>query len=154
MILVLWVTTWAWGARVLRSQTLSLRRREFVTAARSVGERPLRIVFLEILPNEIAIVASSFVSTMIYALLADLTLEFLGLGNTSELSWGMVLYWAYVRQAFIAGAWWWFIPPGLGMAILGAGLVLINYGIDELANPRLRTSSKSFKRARARKAVA
>ena len=145
MILILAPTTWAWGARVLRSQTLMMRNREFVTAAQSVGETPLHIVFFEILPNEIGIVAASFVGTAIYCLLTEVTLDFLGLGDFSTTSWGIILYWAQANQALLTNTWWWFVPAGLCVALVGAGLTLINYGIDELANPKLRNESKTLK---------
>jgi len=147
LIIVLFLTTWAWGARVLRAQTLSMRRREFVGAAQAVGETPLRVIFAEILPNEIALVAASFVSTVIYTLLAEIALQFLGLGDVSTNSWGAMLFWAQTNQALLAGAWWWFVPPGLCVALLCAGLTFINFGIDELANPRLRNESGNKKRA-------
>lgn len=148
IILILAPTTWAWGARVLRSQTLMMRNREFVTAAQSVGETPLRIIFSEILPNEIGIVAASFVGTAIYCLLTEVTLDFLGLGDFSSTSWGIILYWAQANQALLTNTWWWFVPAGLCVALVGAGLTLINYGIDELANPKLRNESKDMKRAK------
>ena len=138
IIIVLLITTWAWGARVLRAQTLTMRQRDFVEAARAVGETPFRIIFTEVLPNEIAIVASSFVGTFIFTILADVALEFLGLGDVSVTSWGTILYWAQNDQALLTGGWWLFIPPGLCIALLGAGLAFLNYGIDDLANPRLR----------------
>jgi peptide/nickel transport system permease protein len=146
MILILAPTTWAWGARVLRAQTLMMRNREFVSAARTVGESPLRIIFFEILPNEIGIVAASFVGTAIYCLLTEVTLDFLGLGDFKSFSWGMILYWAQSNQAMFTSTWWWFVPPGLCVALFGAGLTLINYGIDEIANPKLRNESKNIKR--------
>jgi peptide/nickel transport system permease protein len=137
--LVITVTSWSWGARVLRAQTLSMRSREFVTAARACGESIWRIIFWEILPNEIGIVAANFVSTTLYVILAEVSLEFLGLGDANAISWGTMFYWAQKANALILGLWWWFIPPGLCIAVLGAGLALINFGIDEIANPRLRT---------------
>jgi len=142
IIIVLLITSWAWGARVLRSQTLTMRSRDFVQAARAVGETPAHIIFAEILPNEIALVSASFVSTFIYTILADITLEFLGLGDVSVTSWGNILYWAQNDQALLTGGWWLFIPPGLCIALLGAGLAFLNYGIDDLANPRLRKERK------------
>ncbi len=134
--LVIVGTNWAWQARVLRAQTLSVRSREFVTAARASGESAWRIVFYEIFPNEIALVVAGFVSTTIYVVLAWAGLEFLGLGDGTIPSWGGMLYWA--QQAGGLGLWWWFIPPGACIAVLGAGLSLINFGIDEVADPRLR----------------
>jgi peptide/nickel transport system permease protein len=137
--LVLLFTSWAYGARVLRAQTLSLREREFVTAARASGETTLRIIFAEILPNEITLVASTFIGTFVYAIGAEVALEFLGLGDISKASWGVILFWAQSDGALIIGKWWQFVPAGLCVAILCAGLAFINFGIDELANPRLRT---------------
>lgn len=133
-------THWCFNARVLRAQTLSMRSREFVTAARAVGESFWRIIFVEILPNEVGIVAASFVSTTIFAILAWAALEFLGLGDPNSVSWGSMLYWASQSGAIFGGEWWWFLPPGLCIALVGVGLTLINIGIDEVIDPRLRTS--------------
>lgn len=131
------VTGWSWSARILRAQTLSLRNREFVEAARACGETNWRIIFYEILPNEIAIIAAQFLGTVIYAILAETGLEFLGLVDLNTVSWGTMLYWAQNNDALMLGAWWWFLAPGLCIAILGAGLAFINFGIDEMADPRL-----------------
>jgi peptide/nickel transport system permease protein len=136
--LVIVFTNWAWQARVLRSQTLSMRSREFVTASRISGENSWRIIFFEIFPNEIGLVVAGFVSTTIYVVLTWAALEFLGLGDGSIASWGSMLYWAQQAGALGGGLWWWFVPPGACIAILGAGLSLINFGIDEIADPRLR----------------
>ncbi len=141
--IVLVITGWAWGARVLRAQTLTMRQRDFVVAARASGEGPLRIIFAEILPNEIAIVCSSFIFTVLYAILAEIGLEFLGLSDVYATSWGNILYWATNGNALLQEAWWWFAPAGLCIAVLGAGLAFINFGIDEFTNPRLRDASRS-----------
>jgi peptide/nickel transport system permease protein len=140
---VLTVTGWSWGARVMRSQTLLMRNIDNVDAARSSGETSFRIIFYEIFPNEIAIVASQFLGTIIYAILAETGLEFLGLGNINSISWGTMLYLANNGDALALGSWWWFLVPGLCIAILGAGLALINFGIDEIANPKLRAEPRS-----------
>ena len=147
-------TGWAWGARVLRAQTLSMRRREFVESARASGETTRRIIFAEILPNEVAIVAAGLVGTVIYAILAQVGLEFLGLGDVTIISWGTMFYWAQNNEALLLGAWWWFLAPGCCVALLGAGLAFINFGIDELANPRLRKERRAKKPARTKKVVA
>jgi peptide/nickel transport system permease protein len=136
---ILLFTSWSYGARVLRAQTLSLKEREFVTAARATGETALRVIFVEILPNEIALVASTFIGTFVYAVGAQVGLDFLGLGDVSHASWGEILFWAQNNGALIVGKWWQFVPAGLCVAILCAGLTFINFGIDELANPRLRS---------------
>jgi peptide/nickel transport system permease protein len=132
------LTNWPWSARVLRSQTLSLRSREFITAARASGESTWRIIFFDILPNQTSIVAAAFITTTIQVLLAVAGLEFLGFGDTSVVSWGTMLYEAYNGSALFQGAWWWFAPPGICIALLGSGLALLNFGVDELADPRLR----------------
>lgn len=136
---VLTITGWSWGARVLRAQTLSMRNREFVTAAKATGEPAWRIIFFEILPNEIGVVVAQLLGTIIYVILAEAGLEYLGLGDLGSVSWGTMLYWAGNNDALALGYWWWFVPPGLCIAVLGAGLAFINFGIDEIANPRLRT---------------
>ena len=140
--IVIGFTGWAWGARVLRAQTMSLRKREFVEAARASGESTLRIIFAEILTNELAIVASSLIFTIIYAIFSEVGLEFLGLSDVTVTSWGNMLFWATNNQALLLGAWWWIVPPGLCIALLGAGLAFTNFGIDELTNPRLRDASR------------
>ena len=137
--LVVALTNWPWGARVLRAQTLSMRNREFISAARAGGERSWRIIAFEVLPNELSIVAASFVTTTIQVLLAVAGLQFLGFGNSTEVSWGTMLYAARNSSALLQGDWWWFAPPGICIALLGMGLALVNFGIDELSDPRLRS---------------
>ncbi|MFL5660793.1 MAG: ABC transporter permease [Ktedonobacteraceae bacterium] len=144
--LVIALTSWAYQARVLRSQTLSMRHRDFVESASSIGEATWRIIFFEILPNEIAIVAAGFVSTAIYVILAAAGLEFLGLGDVTVIDWGTMFYWAQNNDALLLGAWWWYVAPGMCIALLGAGLALINFGIDEVANPRLRAETRLLRR--------
>jgi peptide/nickel transport system permease protein len=139
IILVITVTGWAWGARVLRAQTLSLRRRDFVEAARATGQGPIKIMLYDILPNEMAIITVTFLGSVIGAILTEASIAFLGLSNVTQWSWGTMLYWAQVSGAELSRAWWWFVPPGLCIALVGTGLAFINFGIDDLINPRLRT---------------
>lgn len=145
--LVIGCTSWAYGARVLRAQTLSLRRRDYVEAARATGENTPRIVLFEILPNLTAIIASSFVGTVIFAVLSEITLAFIGISSVSTWNWGTILFWAQGQQALAQGAWWWFVPAGLAIAFLGTALSLINFGIDEFVSPRLRTAGAGARRA-------
>ncbi|MGM1018206.1 MAG: ABC transporter permease [Actinomycetota bacterium] len=144
---VLAITGWAWGARVLRAQTMSLRNRDFIQAARANGEPLRRIIFVEMLPNLMAIIASSFVGTVTAAVLGLTTLAFIGVIPISNLNWGTILFWAQQNGAF-PHYWWWYVPAGLCIAILGVALSLINFGIDEYVNPRLRSAGE---RARAMK---
>lgn len=142
VVLTIGLTSWAWNARLLRAQTLSLRRRDFIEAARATGEKTWRIVTFEILPNLTAIIASGFVGTVVFTVLTEITLAFVGI-SVSEWNWGTVLYWAQSQDALAQNAWWWFVPAGLAIALLGTGLALLNFGIDEFVNPRLRSSGPS-----------
>jgi peptide/nickel transport system permease protein len=94
----------------------------------------------------IALVASNFLGTFVYTVGAEVALEFLGLGDTSKASWGVILYWAQTNSALLTGQWWLFVPAGLCVAVLCAGLAFINFGIDEVANPRLRSERPPRKR--------
>ena len=147
VVLVIGLTSWAWNARLLRAQTLSLRRRDYVEAARATGESTWRIVGYEILPNLTAIIASGFVGTVVFTVLLEITLAFVGI-NVSEWNWGTVLYWAQSQDALAQNAWWWFVPAGLAIALLGTGLALLNFGIDEFVNPRLRSGGQARLRTR------
>jgi hypothetical protein len=126
---------------VIRAQTLSLRNRDFVSAAKETGDSSLRLIFFEILPNEVSLIAASFVGTVLYAIGTSVALAFLGLADENSWTLGTMLYWAQSQSALQINAWWWFVPPGLCVAILAAGLVLLNFGIDELGNPRLRDAA-------------
>jgi peptide/nickel transport system permease protein len=146
--LIIAITGWAWGARVLRVQTLSLRNRDYVESARLIGERGWRIIGFEILPNLIPIIASSFLFTVLYGVGTYTALAFLALVNPNHWSWGGMLFYAQVSNAEVSGYWWWFIPPGLAVALMGTSLALLNFGIDEFINPRLRAAGLSRRRAK------
>ncbi|MGP9537279.1 ABC transporter permease [Brachybacterium sp. AOP43-C2-M15] len=145
---ILAITSWAAAARVLRSQTLSIRQRDYVQAAKIAGERAPRIIAVEILPNLLPVMSSGFVFALITAILGEAGLSFIGLGVVGTQTWGSMLYYAQNAQALTLGAWWWFVPPGLMIAVLGCGLSLINFSIDSIINPRLRTAPKAARRVR------
>ncbi|HEY0415082.1 MAG TPA: ABC transporter permease [Gaiellaceae bacterium] len=145
MVLFLALTLWAFEARILRSQALSLKNRDFVLAAKVAGESTWRIVFGEIMPNMISRIAAGFVLVFYISLLVDAGLEFLGLGDATHVSWGMVLYWAQTNSAVLQGEWWPFLFPGLALVLTVLGLTLVLAGIDELSNPRLRDEVRAHR---------
>lgn len=137
--IILGLTSWAWGVRVTRSETLSIRQRDYVKSAEMLGEPSWRIMAFEIFPNLISIVGINFIGSVIFAVISEATLEFLGLGDPNTVSWGIMLYNAQNASALSVGAWWDLLSPCAALALLGLGLALINFAIDEVANPRLRT---------------
>ncbi len=138
IILVLSLTGWAWGARIVRAQVLSISEREYVKVAEVMGESSVVIVFREILPNIISLVMAIFFTSTIAAIIGEATLEFIGLGNISVVTWGTMLFWAKNNSALLFEAWWWFLPPGLFIGLLGASFALMNFAIDEISNPKTR----------------
>jgi peptide/nickel transport system permease protein len=138
LVIVLCITSWAFQARQLRSQGLSVRSRDFLVAARVRGERPLYIILVEIVPTMTSLLAASFLALAVYVVGFAASLQFLGLGNSSELMWGTMLYNAQQAAALEAGNPWWALAPGAAVAVLGAGFALVNYAFDELGNPALR----------------
>ncbi len=138
LTIVLCITSWAFQARQLRSQGLSMRNRDFLIAARARGERAIYIILVEIVPTMTSLLAASFLSLAVYVVGFAASLQFLGLGNSSELMWGTMLYNAQQAAALEAGNVWWALAPGAAVALLGAGFALLNYAFDEIGNPALR----------------
>jgi ABC-type dipeptide/oligopeptide/nickel transport system permease subunit len=138
MILVIACTLWAFEARILRAQALTLKNRDFVLAAKVAGESTRRIVFGELMPNMISRIAAAFVLVFYIAILVSAGLEFLGFGDLQKPSWGVALYWATVNSSVLQGEWWAFVFPGLAIGLTVLGLTLVLAGIDEVSNPRLR----------------
>ncbi|WP_051703927.1 ABC transporter permease [Glycomyces sp. NRRL B-16210] len=145
---VLAITSWAGAARVLRAQTLSVRNRDFVAASQVSGERSWRVIVVEILPNLLPLLAAQFVFAVIAAILGEAGLAFIGLGASNSSTLGTMLFYAQNGFALALGAWWWFVPPGLIIALFGMGLSLVNFSIDELINPKLKNLRQHRKRAR------
>jgi peptide/nickel transport system permease protein len=146
--LIISMTGWAWGARVLRAQTMSLRNRDFVESSRIIGEKRIRIMFSEVAPNLLPILASSLLFTILYSIGAYVTLAYIGLTSSSVWNWGTMLFWAQSNNAPLSGEWYWFVPPGICIALVGTSLALLNFGIDEFINPRLRAGGLSSRQRR------
>src|SRR5436309_11509593 len=138
LVVVLGALGWSYGARQLRSQTLSLRTRDFLEAARVRGERKLYIIVFEILPTMTSLIVASFLGAALYAVLFAAGLQFIGLGDPNSQSWGTMLYWAENNEALGAGMVYWAIMPGVCVALLGAAFALLNYAFDEISNPALK----------------
>jgi peptide/nickel transport system permease protein len=138
MILVITVTSWSYTARQLRAQALTLRRRDFLEAARVRGERRLYIIVVEAIPTMISLIVASFLVNALYAVLFASSLQFIGLGDPNTVSWGTMLYWAQNNAALQTGQPMWALAPGACIAALGAAFALLNYAFDEIGNPALR----------------
>jgi peptide/nickel transport system permease protein len=130
--------SWPWVARAVRAQTLSLRAREFVDLARLSGAPVRRIIFREIAPNMASYLFMVFILLFGGSVLFAATLDFIGLGPTDGMSLGLMLNHAKQWSAMNLGMWWWFIPPGLGITAVVGALYIMNVGLDEVFNPKLR----------------
>jgi len=137
LIGVLVITGYSYGARQLRAQTLSVRSRDYLEAARVRGERNFYVIMVEIIPSMTSLIVATFLGTAVYNVLAAAGLQFLGFGDPSSVSWGTMLYWAENNEALQTGQYLWAIVPGALIALLGAAFVLINYAFDEISNPAL-----------------
>lgn len=136
---------WPGGARYLRSQTLSLRNRDFAVAMRVLGETRVRLIFSEILPHLTGIISALFLRAMVAGIMAEAGLAFLGI-SADTISWGTMIEDSRDQSAIRLGYWWWYLPPGLCLAFIGTATALINFGIDELSNPRLQVKERKLVR--------
>jgi peptide/nickel transport system permease protein len=132
------VFSWPWAARAIRSQTFSLRSRDFVDLARLSGMKPLKIIFTEIAPNMMSYLLLTFILQFGGAILTAATLDFIGLGPTKGMSLGLMMNNANTYSAVMLHMWWWFVPPGLAITVIVGALYVTNVGLDEIFNPRLR----------------
>lgn len=138
VIIVIGVTGWAWGARIKRAQMITLRERDYITAAQFAGDRMPRIVFREIMPNMTSLVVAGYIGAATGAIGAEAGLAFLGVGDPLTISWGTMLQWANNSGALLTGMWAWLVPPGVCIALLITALTFINFGVDAISNPHLR----------------
>ncbi len=139
IVFVIVLISWPPVARMMRAQALSLRERPYVEAARAVGASSTRILLHHILPNVGPLALALAILMVGEAMILEAALSFLGLGDPTKKSWGMMLYWAFQTGAFSYGAWWWIVPPGICIASAVFGFALLGYAVEEYANPRLRS---------------
>jgi peptide/nickel transport system permease protein len=138
VIIVIGITSWAGGARLKRSQIITLKERDYITASLFAGDRMWRIVFREIMPNMSSLVVVGFIGAATGAIGAESGLSFIGVGDPLTISWGTMMLWANNSGALLGGQWWWLFPPGLALAVLMTALAFVNFGVDAISNPHLR----------------
>lgn len=131
-------TSWPWAARAIRAQTFSLRSRDFVDMAKMTGMKSWNIIFSEIAPNMMSYLFMTFILQFGGAILNAATLDFIGLGPTKGISLGLMMNSAVLWSALNLGIWWWFIPPGIAITAIVGALYIMNVGLDEVFNPKLR----------------
>jgi peptide/nickel transport system permease protein len=135
---IIGLTSWPWAARAVRSQTFSLKTREFVEVARLSGRNTRQIIATELAPNMSSYLLMMFILLFGGAILIGASLDFLGLGPSESISLGLMMNNAFLASALLLGSWWWFLPPGLGIVAIVGGLYVMNVGLDEVFNPKLR----------------
>lgn len=143
IVLVMTITSWAFGARQLRAQGMAIRSKDFLEAARVRGERRWYIILVEILPNMLSLVVAAFLGTSVYVVATMAGLQFLGFGTVGDtMTWGTMIYQAQQAMALESGNAWWVIAPILAVALLGTCFALLNYAFDEIASPALRKTGR------------
>lgn len=138
IIFVIGITSWAGTARVVRAQTLSIKERQFVERTVSIGAGSGHIMLHHILPNVFPLVFANTVLVASVAIVSETTLSFLGLGDPSRASWGMMLHYAFECGAASAGAYWYYLPPGICVVAVVLSFTLMGYAFDEILNPKLK----------------
>lgn len=138
LILVIGMLGWTGTARMVRSETLSIKERAFIEATRSIGATDKYIIFIHILPNVFPLVFANMILSIVDAIISEAGLSFLGFGVPNVWSWGRVLHEAQKELAMIKGAWWYWFVPGICIMFLALGFALISFGLNEILNPRLR----------------
>jgi peptide/nickel transport system permease protein len=139
MALIIGMFAWAWPARAVRSQALSLKERPFVNVARLSGMSDIEIVVREILPHTLTWLGANFLNAFIAAILAESALSILGLGPQRDMTLGMMIFWALSFGGILQNLWWWWMTPVITLIVLFLSLYLVHLGLDEVGNPRLRT---------------
>jgi peptide/nickel transport system permease protein len=138
VILIIGLLSWSPTARVVRSMVLSIKEWPYVESARALGASNFRIIFKHILPNVMPVVYANMALATSNAIFSHAALVFLGVGNVNDISWGMILHYAFASGALSTGKWWYFVPPGMFILLLIYAFVLVSYSLEEIFNPRLR----------------
>jgi len=138
IIFVMTITSWTGVARIIRSQVLTLKERAYVDSARAIGAGHGHIIFRHILPNVVPVILATAIMRVVSAILSEAGLSFLGLGDPTAISWGMILHYAQTCGGFSRGAWWWIVPPGLMIGLVAVSFTLIGYSLEEVFSPKLR----------------
>ncbi|PYB68347.1 ABC transporter permease [Thermoplasma sp. Kam2015] len=141
-IIILVITGWAFGARTFRSITLSIAKRDYILSSLLIGESRMSIIFRQIMRAIMPVVVSNFFFTSMYGAMGLTFVEYLGVGNVEQVNWGTMLYWAINNEAYLTGQWWWILPPSIMISMLMFSFILLNFGLDEMANPSLRVYSR------------
>jgi peptide/nickel transport system permease protein len=136
IVVVIGITSWSSTARIIRSQTLSLKERAFVDRARVIGASSGHIMRRHILPNVMNLIIANTVLTFAGAVLTETTLSFVGLGDPFQPSWGQVLEAARGVGALQLGKWWYFVPPGMAVVLVIFAFTLLGNALDDVLNPR------------------
>jgi len=137
IIMVIGFLSWPRTARIVRSQTLSLRQRQFVPRAKSLGASNLRIIRTHIVPHVMPLIVANTILVVAGCILSEATLSFIGLGDPDRISWGTMLHFSFVSGAIGRGAWWYFLPPGFGILFIVLGFTLVGHSFEKITNPRL-----------------
>ncbi|WP_130861483.1 ABC transporter permease [Bacilliculturomica massiliensis] len=137
-IAVIGLTSWPSTARIIRSQVVSIRERQYIERIRALGAKDSRIIMIHILPNVLPLIYANTVLVIAGSILSEATLAFLGLGDPVSVSWGTMLHYAFVTGAAGRGAWWYLVPPGIGIVLVVLAFTLIGHTLDKIMNPRLR----------------
>ncbi len=141
IIAIIGLLSWPRTARIIRSQTLTLRERKFVPRARSLGATNWRIIRTHIIPHVLPLMVANTILVVAGAILSEATLAFIGLGDPNRISWGSMLHFAFSSGAVGRGAWWYFMPPGIGILIIVLAFTLVGHAFDRINNPRLRDAA-------------
>ncbi len=137
LVLVIGLLYWTSTARLIRSQVLTIKERQFVARARAIGAGHSHIIRKHILPQIMPLIVANTVLILSTAILIESGLAFLGLGDPTKPSWGTMLNFAFDRSAISNGAWWFYLPPGLAILWISLGCILLGNVLEEMLNPRL-----------------